>query len=607
MSGPAVSPRPRHGPRGHGPGIPVEKANDFRDAWGRLFAYMNRYRIHILSAVLIAFIGTILTLMGPNMLSDMTDLIQAGLVRPMDIDGVVSIALSLLFIYAAGSILTFIQKYVMTTVSQRTARNFRSDISAKINRLPLGYFDRSTTGDIMSRVTNDIDTVGQSMNQSISNLVTSVTLLIGSVVMMTYTDMLLSLTAISSSLIGFAFVFFVMARSQKYFTRQQKDLGRMNGHVEEIYAGQKIMKAYGGEKDAKDAFDRINTDLFRSNFMSQFISGMMHPFMNFIGNFGYVMVCIVGAIQYVEGNISFGTIVAFIVYVRLFSQPLTELAQVFSSMQSVAAAAERIFEFLDEEEMEDESGKTVTVDDVEGHVEFRDVHFGYSPDREVIHGFSADILPGQKVAIVGPTGAGKTTIVNLLMRFYDVNSGDILIDGISVNSMKREAVHDLFCMVLQDTWLFEGTIRENIVYDHEDVSDERLDEVCKAVGLHHFIQTLPDGYDTVLGDNATLSAGQKQQMTIARAMIDGSPLLILDEATSSVDTVTEKLIQAAMDRLTEGRTSFVIAHRLSTINNADLILVMKEGNIVEQGTHDSLLAKGGFYADLYNSQFEDMV
>ncbi|MGN1044809.1 MAG: ABC transporter ATP-binding protein, partial [Candidatus Methanomethylophilaceae archaeon] len=431
-------------------------------------------------------------------------------------------------------------------------------------------------------------------------------LLIGSVVMMLYTDVTLAVTAILSSLAGFVFVFIVMSRSQKYFARQQDDLGMMNGDVEEIYAGQKIMKAYGGEKDAKEVFDTINNDLFRSNFMSQFLSGMMQPFMNFIGNFGYVMVCIVGAIQYVNGNISFGTIVAFIVYVRLFSQPLTQLAQAFSSMQSVAAAAERIFEFLDEEEMEDESGKSVRIDDVKGHVEFRDVHFGYIPGNEVIHGFSADILPGQKVAIVGPTGAGKTTMVNLLMRFYDVDAGDILIDGISVNRMKREDVHDLFCMVLQDTWLFEGTIRENIVYDHEDVPDERLDEVCEAVGLHHFIQTLPDGYDTVLGDNATLSAGQKQQMTIARAMIDGSPLLILDEATSSVDTVTEKLIQAAMDKLTEGRTSFVIAHRLSTIRNANLILVMREGSIVEQGTHDELLEKGGFYADLYNSQFEDI-
>jgi len=586
--------------------MPTEKANDFGKAWGRLFGYMHRYRIAIAAAVVMACIGTVLTLLGPNMLSDMTDLIQEGIFGTMDLEAVVSIALTLVVIYATSSILTFLQQYIMTTVSQRTAYSFRRDISGKINRLPLRYFDSSTTGDVMSRVTNDVDTVGQSMNQSISTLVTSVTLLFGSIIMMIWTNWVMAATAILSSLLGFVFVFIVMSRSQKYFTRQQRDLGRMNGHVEEIYTGQKIMKAYGGEDSARKEFDGINDDLFRSNFMSQFLSGMMQPFMNFIGNFGYVMVCIVGAVMYVGGSISFGTIVAFMVYVRLFTQPLTQLAQAFSSMQSVAASAERIFAFLDEREMENESEKNVRIDDVKGHVEFKDVHFGYG-DREIIHGFSADIQPGQKVAIVGPTGAGKTTMVNLLMRFYDVKSGDILIDGVSVNRMRREDVHDLFCMVLQDTWLFEGTIRENIVYNsRETVTDRRLDEVCRAVGLHHFIETLPDRYETVLGDNATLSAGQRQQITIARAMVDGSPLLILDEATSSVDTMTEKVIQDAMDRLTEGRTSFVIAHRLSTIRNSDLILVMRDGNIVEQGTHDELLEKGGFYADLYNSQFEDM-
>ena len=594
---------PRHG---RGPRMPTEKANDFGKAWGRLFGYMHRYRIAIAAAVVMACIGTVLTLLGPNMLSDMTDLIQEGIFGTMDLEAVVSIALTLVVIYATSSILTFLQQYIMTTVSQRTAYSFRRDISGKINRLPLRYFDSSTTGDVMSRVTNDVDTVGQSMNQSISTLVTSVTLLFGSIIMIIWPNWVMAATAILSSLLGFVFVFIVMSRSQKYFTRQQRDLGRMNGHVEEIYTGQKIMKAYGGEDSARKEFDGINDDLFRSNFMSQFLSGMMQPFMNFIGNFGYVMVCIVGAVMYVGGSISFGTIVAFMVYVRLFTQPLTQLAQAFSSMQSVAASAERIFAFLDEREMEDESEKNVRIDDVKGHVEFKDVHFGYG-DREIIHGFSADIQPGQKVAIVGPTGAGKTTMVNLLMRFYDVKSGDILIDGVSVNRMRREDVHDLFCMVLQDTWLFEGTIRENIVYNsRETVTDRRLDEVCRAVGLHHFIETLPDRYETVLGDNATLSAGQRQQITIARAMVDGSPLLILDEATSSVDTMTEKVIQDAMDRLTEGRTSFVIAHRLSTIRNSDLILVMRDGNIVEQGTHDELLEKGGFYADLYNSQFEDM-
>ena len=581
-----------------------EKADDFRLAWRRLFQYMDRYRAPFIAALVIACVGTVLTLAGPNLISDVTDLIQEGLYGPMDLDGVVSICLILVALYALSAVLTFVQQYIMTTISQRTASNFRRDISTKINRLPLRYFDSNTTGDVMSRVTNDVDTLGQSMNQSISTMATAITLLGGSVIMMLYTNVTMAATAILSSLVGFAFMAVVMGRSQKYFERQQSDLGDMNGHVEEMYSGHLVMKAYGGEAAAKSDFDRINDSLYRSGFMSQFLGGMMMPFMNFIGNFGYVMVCIVGALLCIDGRISFGVIVAFMIYVRLFTQPLTQISQAVVSMQSVAAAAERVFEFLDKPEMEDESEKSVKLENVQGHVEFRDVRFGYSPDKEIIHGFSAEILPGQKVAIVGPTGAGKTTMVNLLMRFYEVNGGDILIDGVSTKYMRREDVHDLFCMVLQDTWLFEGTIRENIVYSKEGVTDERLDEVCKAVGLYHYIQTLPDKYDTVLGDNANLSAGQRQQVTIARAMVDGSPLLILDEATSSVDTRTERVIQEAMDRLTEGRTSFVIAHRLSTIRNSDLILVMRDGNIVEQGTHDELLARGGFYADLYNSQFD---
>ena len=599
-----MSPAPRRGPHGHGPAMRGEKADDFRLAWKRLFQYMDRYRAPFIAALVIACVGTVLTLAGPNLISDVTDLIQEGLYGPMDLDGVVSICLILVALYAVSAVLTFVQQYIMTTISQRTASNFRRDISTKINRLPLRYFDSNTTGDVMSRVTNDVDTLGQSMNQSISTMATAITLLGGSVIMMLYTNVTMAATAILSSLVGFAFMAVVMGRSQKYFERQQSDLGDMNGHVEEMYSGHLVMKAYGGEAAAKSDFDRINDSLYRSGFMSQFLGGMMMPFMNFIGNFGYVMVCIVGALLCIDGRISFGVIVAFMIYVRLFTQPLTQISQAVVSMQSVAAAAERVFEFLDEPEMEDESEKSVKLENVQGHVEFRDVRFGYSPDKEIIHGFSAEILPGQKVAIVGPTGAGKTTMVNLLMRFYEVNGGDILIDDVSTRDMRREDVHDLFCMVLQDTWLFEGTIRENIVYSKEGVTDERLDEVCKAVGLYHYIQTLPDKYDTVLGDNANLSAGQRQQVTIARAMVDGSPLLILDEATSSVDTRTERVIQEAMDRLTEGRTSFVIAHRLSTIRNSDLILVMRDGNIVEQGTHDELLARGGFYADLYNSQFD---
>ena len=599
-----MSPAPRRGPHGHGPAMRGEKADDFRLAWRRLFQYMDRYRAPFIAALVIACVGTVLTLAGPNLISDITDLIQEGLYGPMDLDGIVSICLILVALYALSAVLTFVQQYIMTTISQKTASNFRRDISTKINRLPLRYFDSNTTGDVMSRVTNDVDTLGQSMNQSISTMATAITLLGGSVIMMLYTNVTMAATAILSSLVGFAFMAVVMGRSQKYFERQQSDLGDMNGHVEEMYSGHLVMKAYGGEAAAKSDFDRINDSLYRSGFMSQFLGGMMMPFMNFIGNFGYVMVCIVGALLCIDGRISFGVIVAFMIYVRLFTQPLTQISQAVVSMQSVAAAAERVFEFLDEPEMEDESEKSVKLENVQGHVEFRDVRFGYSPDKEIIHGFSAEILPGQKVAIVGPTGAGKTTMVNLLMRFYEVNGGDILIDGVSTRDMRREDVHDLFCMVLQDTWLFEGTIRENIVYSKEGVTDERLDEVCKAVGLYHYIQTLPDKYDTVLGDNANLSAGQRQQVTIARAMVDGSPLLILDEATSSVDTRTERVIQEAMDRLTEGRTSFVIAHRLSTIRNSDLILVMRDGNIVEQGTHDELLARGGFYADLYNSQFD---
>ena len=602
-----MSPGPRRGPGGgHGRGpVPREKADDFRLAWRRLFDYMDRYRLGFVIALVVACVGTVLTLAGPNLISDVTDMIEEGLMGPMDLDGIVSLCLLLVALYAVSAILTFVQQYIMTTISQRTASSFRRDISRKINRLPLRYFDSNTTGDVMSRVTNDVDTLGQSMNQSISTMATAITLLGGSVIMMLYTNMTMAATAILSSLVGFAFMAAVMSHSQKYFERQQADLGAMNGHVEEMYSGHLVMKAYGGEAAAKEEFDAVNRSLYRSGFMSQFLGGMMMPFMNFIGNFGYVMVCIVGAVLCIDGSISFGVIVAFMIYVRLFTQPLTQISQAMVSMQSVAAAAERVFGFLDEPEMEDESDKAVKLDHVEGHVEFRDVHFGYSPDREIIHGFSAEVMPGQKVAIVGPTGAGKTTMVNLLMRFYEVSSGDILIDGVSTRDMRREDVHDLFCMVLQDTWLFEGTIRENLVYSKEGVTDERLDEVCKAVGLYHYIQTLPDGYDTVLGDNASLSAGQRQQVTIARAMVDGSPLLILDEATSSVDTRTERVIQEAMDRLTEGRTSFVIAHRLSTIRNSDLILVMRDGNIVEQGTHDELLAEGGFYADLYNSQFDE--
>ena len=587
-------------------GGPKDKPKEFVNSWKKLINYLNRYKKALLLAIILSTASTIITLIGPDKLSEMTDLIQVGLTgAPIDLEAVGRIAVFLLTIYVIGAILNFIQGYVMATVSQKTSYNLRRDISHKINRLPLGYFDRSSTGDTMSRITNDVDTIGHSMNQTISMFISSVTLLVGSAVMMAVNDVVMMVTAVLSSIIGFLLMGVIMSRSQKYFSIQQENLGNMNGHVAEIYSSHNIVKAYNGQKNAKVKFDRINNDLASSAFKSQFMGGLMMPLMGFVGNFGYVMVCIVGSILVLEGQITIGTIVAFMIYVRLFTQPLSQISQAVVGMQSVAAASERVFEFLGEKEMEDESDKVKELTDVKGHVEFRNVTFSYVPGKEIIHNFSANLKPGQKVAIVGPTGAGKTTIVNLLMRFYELDSGDILIDGVSTKDVKRENVHDQFCMVLQDSWIFEGTIRENIVYSRENVSDQEVEDACRAVGLHHFISTLEDGYDTVLADNATLSVGQKQQLTIARAIIDRSPLLILDEATSSVDTRTEKIIQDAMDSLSQGRTSFVIAHRLSTIRNSDLILVMKDGRLIEQGNHDELLAQGGFYSELYNSQFEE--
>jgi ATP-binding cassette subfamily B protein len=597
--------RERRGPRGRFE--PVEKPKNFREAWKRLFQYMGRYRVLFVAAIIMSVIGTVLILLGPNLLRDMTDLIKDGLIPGMDIDmaAVAEIGMLLIILYASSAAISFIQGYILATVTQRTAGNLRDDVSRKIDRVKLRYFDSSKSGDLMSRVTNDADTLGQDSNRAISIMIPAITQFIGSLIMMAITDFTMMATAVLSTLFGFALMILIMSRSQKYFEAQQNNLGAMNGHVAEIYNNHSIVSSYNGNRKAKEQFDRINNDLQRSGFMSQFLAGLMMPLMVFVANFGYVMVCIVGATLVIEGSTSIGTIVAFMIYIRLFTQPLQQMSQGFSTMQSVAAAAERVFTFLDEEEFEDESEKR-TVIRSEGHVEFRNVHFGYSPDKEVIHGFSADIMPGQKVAIVGPTGAGKTTMVNLLMRFYEVDSGDILIDGISIRDLPREVVHDQFCMVLQDTWLFEGTIRENIVYSRQGVTDEMVEEACRAAGIHHFITTLPNGYDTVLTDSDALSVGQRQQLTIARAMIDDSPMLILDEATSSVDTRTEAIIQSAMDSLAHNRTSFVIAHRLSTIKNSDLIIVMKEGSIIEQGTHDELLAKGGFYQDLYDSQFEDI-
>lgn len=529
-----------------------------------------------------------------------------SLIAPsIDMDKVQRIGFILVTFYALSYLFSAIQGWITAGVTQRVSQQLRGDISRKINRLPMAFYNRTSTGDILSRVTNDVDLISQSLNQSIGNLITSVILLFGSLLMMLITNLWMTLTAILASLLGFVVMFAIMGRSQKYFARQQRHLGALNGHIEEMYTGHTVVKAYNGEAAAQQTFDEMNDKLRESGFRAQTLAGMMMPVMTFVGNLGYVAVCVVGGAMALNDMISFGVIVAFMMYVRYFTQPLSQIAQAVQSLQSAAAAGERVFEFLEAEEMPDESGKKSDVGAVQGTVDFDHVRFGYEDtDKIVIHDFSAHAKPGQKIAIVGPTGAGKTTMVNLLMRFHDIQSGEIRIDGVPTNEMTREAVREQFCMVLQDTWLFEGTLRENLIYCTENVSDEKMIAACKAVGLDHFIRTLPKGYDTVVGDQLSLSQGQKQQLTIARAMIADKPMLILDEATSSVDTRTEQQIQSAMDKLMENRTSFVIAHRLSTIRNADFILVMNHGDIVESGTHEELLAKGGFYADLYNSQFE---
>ena len=609
---------PRRGPGGgHGPGPrAVEKPKNFKKAMGKLVLFIRPYIALIVIALLFAVAGVVLNLLGPNVLSDLTEAIQSAFVYlpeqgldlalPMDTAEVLRLCILLTVLYGAGLICSYIQGLIMASVTQKNSRNLRTAISRKINLLPLQYFDTHSVGDVLSRVTNDVDMIGQTLNQSVVTFVTAVVMLLGSVVMMFVTNWVMAFTAIGASLVGFVFMFLIMGKSQKYFARQQRYLGEINGHIEESYAGHTVIKAYNAEGKVKATFNEINYRLYKSAWKSQFFSGLMMPLMNFVGNLGYVAVCVVGAVLVANGTIVFGTVIAFTLYVRLFTSPLSQLAQAFTSMQTAAAASERVFEFLEEKEMADESGKTARLpaDNVRGDVEFEHVRFGYDPEKIIIRDFSAQAKAGQKIAIVGPTGAGKTTMVNLLMRFYELDGGCIRIDGIPTNELTRENVHDLFCMVLQDTWLFDGTIRDNVVYSKENVTDEEVVRACKAVGLHHFIMTLPKGYDTVLDDKANLSAGQRQLVTIARAMIENAPMLILDEATSSVDTRTEELIQRAMDTLTVGRTSFIIAHRLSTIRNADLILVMKDGDIIEKGTHAQLLERGGFYAELYNAQFD---
>ena len=565
-------------PKKHARSLEKGEKAGFKQSWGKLIAYCKPYMTMIILAITLAFIGTIFTIIGPDYLSELIDIIMEGLMTEIDLEAIKKIGFFLAALYVLSSLFSYLQGFIMATVTQKVSKTLRTALSEKINKLPLRYFDSNSYGDVLSRITNDIDTLGQTMNQSIGTLVSAVTLFIGSLIMMLTTNVIMALTAVASTVIGFMLMGLIVKNSQKHFSNQQRELGAINGYVEEIYAGHSIVKVYNGEEEAKETFEAINKRLYNSAWRAQFLSGMMMPIMTFIGNFGYVAVCVVGASLAMNGKISFGVIVAFMVYIRLFTQPLAQMAQAVTNLQSTAAASKRVFDFLDEAELEDESHKEAILQNVKGDVEFKNVRFGYNEDKTIIHNFSVSVKAGEKVAIVGPTGAGKSTMVNLLMRFYEVNAGEILIDGVPIHTLTRENVHEQFCMVLQDTWLFEGTIRENIVYNKNGVTDEEITTACEAVGIHHFIQSLPNGYDTVLNDQISLSAGQKQLLTIARAMVENAPLLILDEATSSVDTRTEILIQEAMDKLTAGRTSFVIAHRLSTIKNADMILVMKDGS-----------------------------
>lgn len=652
---------PRMGPHGNGK---IEKSKDFKGTLIKIFNNLGKWKYVLIFALGMATLSAILALVAPNKLSNLTDEITLGItpniseniikdvmtsddvamedkmalqsliadledsgkeldnilleldnlpnsiysiIKPkMNMVKIKNMALVLAIIYILSSIFSYIESILTTIIANKYAYKLRRDISKKINKLPLRYFDTHETGDVLSRVTNDIDTVSQTMNNTIASLVSSITLLIGSIIMMFVTNWQMALTAIISSLFGFMFMAIILSKSQRYFTQRQVELGNLNAHIEEIYSGHSVVKVYNADIEAMEEFDKLNKNLYVCNKKSQFLSGIMQPLMGFIGNFSYLAVCVIGAILVSEDIITFGVIVAFMIYVRLFTNPLTRIAQSMTQLQSMTAAGERVFEFLEETEMPDESNlaKKLDRESVKGEIVFKGVKFGYDKNRTIIKNFNAMVKPGQKIAIVGPTGAGKTTLVNLLMKFYDINDGDIIIDGVSTKSLTRENVHDLFIMVLQDTWLFEGTIRDNLKFNKKNVTDEEIMKVCKTVGVDHFIKTLPGGLDANVGDNDTISQGQKQLLTIARGMIENAPFLILDEATSNVDTRTEELVQKAMDKLTSGRTSFIIAHRLSTIKNADLILVMKDGNIIEQGSHDILLKKNGFYAELYNSQFD---
>ena len=586
---------------------PASKPKDFKKAIINLFGYCKDYYRLIIFAIVLSIISYIFSIIGTGKVRDIINEITIGLTSTINMEVIKDITLFLAVMYVLGAIFHYVEAYLMAIMTNKLSKNLRNKISVKINKIPLKYFDSTSYGDILSRVTNDVDTISRTLSESVSDLVSSIVLFIGVVLVMFITNPVMAITGILASLIGFSLLAFILAKSQKYYEIQQKELGNLNGHIEEAYSGHNVVKVYNNVENSKDEFEKINEKMFNSSIKSHFLSGLMPPIMGFIGNFGYVAICIVGSILVINGKINVATIVSFMMYTRLFTSPLSTIAQGFIELQSAAAASERVSEFLSESELEDESSKTLVLDrnKVEGNIEFNHVVFGYDDDKNIIKDFNVSVEKGEKVAIVGPTGAGKTTMVNLLMRFYEIKNGSITIDGVNTRDITRENVHDLFCMVLQDTWVFEGTIKENIIYNRKNITDNEVEDACRVVGLDHFIKALPLGYDTVLDDIESLSAGQKQLLTIARGMLSDAPFLILDEATSSVDTRTEELVQKAMDALTKGRTSFIIAHRLSTIKNADLILVMKDGNIIEQGSHNELMEKNGFYTELYNSQFQN--